>query len=383
MKVVAKNSFRSLATLASGVLAVTPAYALLRMNDGRDQVYVTFNTGTSYDSNIFTAGGGQGDFVFNSGLSIDYLRRAGLIGINGNLGWGFSKFDQFSSEDFSTPTMSLELTKSTGRTTGSLSLSASQSSKPDIDANVRTTAWNYSTGLSLRYPVIERYSLAGQFGYSLTDYTDNGTTLVDLSTYTASTDLYYSWTSERDLIFGYRYRLSETSANSTSTDHSFSTGVSGKLLAKLNGSARIGYQVRTSESSTGGADTTSNGINASVSSTWTVNRRLSLTGTLARDFNTTSTDSSTEGTTVTIDGQYAVNAKLSLNARASVGRNDYLDSAAANRQDNYYSYGTGFSYAFNPHLSISGSYDYFSNSSSTALSNFDRHIFSLNLSSRW
>jgi len=381
-QVATRNPLRILFASAATLVAALPSHALLRFNDGRDQIYVTFTAGAIYDSNIYTANGGDGDLIFNSGLSLDYLRRAGLIGINGSIGWNITNFDKFSDENFSAPSYSLELTKSTGRTTGSLNLNARETSKPDIDANIRTRAWNYDAGLSLRYPVIERYSIAAQLGYAVIDYNDNSAGLVDLDTYTASADLYYTWTSERDLFFGYRHRHSETSSTSSSVDHNLSAGVSGKILSKLNGSVRVGYQIRDTQPIVG-PDETFNGVSASASVTWTVNRRINATASLARDFSTTSTDTNTESTTFTLDGQFAVNAKLSLNARASIGTNEYLDSAAAGREDTYYSVGAGFTYALHEHLTISGGYDFFSNSSTNALSDFNRHTVSLNLTSRW
>lgn len=383
MKVANRTSIAAAITLSAALSAGPKAMALLRMNDGRDQVFVTLSGGVAYDSNIYSANGGGGDFLTNAGLSIDYLRKAGLIGVNGSIGWSFSQFDKFAGENFSTPSMNLELTKSTGRTTGSLSMGVARSNKPDIDANIRTESWDYHSTLALRYPVIERYSIAGSLGYSARDYTDNGTALYDQQSYTASSDLYYTWTSERDLFFGYRYRQTDSNGSNTSTDHGLSAGVSGKILAKLNGSLRVGVQERITQPSGGGPEENHTGINAAMSATWTVTRRLSTTTTIARDFNTTSTGSNTESTTLTVDGQYAVNAKFSLNARASAGINDYIDSTAGDRRDTFYSYGVGFSYIIHPHLTISGSYDYFSNSSSIALSDFDRHSVSLNLSSRW
>lgn len=382
MKTVHRRPVRIPLALLAGLAATHEGHALLRFNDGRDQIYLTYSAGASYDSNIYTASGGDGDVVFTSGLSLEYLRRAGLIGINGNIGWGFSKFASFSGEDFATPTLGLEFNKSTGRTTGSLTLNASQTTKPDINTNIRTEALNYGAGLNLRYPVIERYSLAGNFNYGITDYTDNSAGLSDLHTYSAGVDLFYAWRSDRDLVFGYRYRHSDTSADTVSTDHNINAGISGKIWGKLNGGIRVGLQQRTAET-IAGPDETFTGVTASASTTWTVSKRVSLTGTLARDFNTTSTSTNTESTTFTLTGQYAVNARLSLNAQAGTGINDYLDSTAGNRSDNYYSYGVGFTYVFHPHLTIGGNYDYFSNSSTVALSEFDRHIFSLNLTSRW
>ncbi len=158
----------ALALLLACAIICTPAPALvtLNLNDGHDHVYVTASLGASHDSNVFAKNNGPGDFVFTTGLVAEYVRRAGWIGVNGSVGVSGAHFASLKGEDFSNPNFNLEFTKQSGRTTGSLTLSATRSSRADAAVNIRTTSWNYSAGLNLAYPIIERFKATATLGYS-------------------------------------------------------------------------------------------------------------------------------------------------------------------------------------------------------------------------
>lgn len=368
--------------LATGMLFALSAresHALLKFNEGRDQIFVSASLTVGYDSNIFASSAGEGDIFTNSSLSLEYMRRAGLIGVNGSLSWNLGSFASNTSQNFSNPAMRLEFVKNTGRTTGSITFDAQRQSQADPNVNFRTDSWNYNAGLNWKYPVIERYSLAGSFGYGLLDYVDNSAGLTDLSTYTASTDLFYTYTSQRDIIAGYRIRVSETSAQNQTTDHAFTAGISGKILAKLNGTIRAGYQVR-QESSSG--DTFSS-YTASASTTWTVNKKLSVTGTLNKDFSTTATESSVDTTSFNLDAQYVLRHRWSLYSGVGVGYSEFLNGIDGGREDHYFTWSVGVSYSLNDHFKASLTYSYFQNWSNRARSEFERNSISLNITSRW
>lgn len=360
-------------------LSTVSAWALLKFNEGRDQIFVTGTLSVGYDSNIFATKDGEGDFVTNSSLALEYARRAGLISVNGNVAWNLGSFASNASEDFANPSMGLELVKNTGRTTGSFTLGASRQSQADANVNQRTDAWNYNAGLNWKYPVIERYSLSGSFGYGLLDYTDNSSALVDLSTYSASTDLFYTYTSQRDLFAGYRIRLSESSADSKSTDHAFTVGVSGKILSKLNGTVRFGYQIREEEPS----GDIFGSYTAAASTTWAINKRLSLTGTLSKDFSTTATESTVDTTRANLDAQYVFNHRWSLYSGIGGGYSEFLNGVDNGREDYYFTWSTGVNYTLNDHFKASLTYSYFQNWSNRSISNFERNSITLFLSSRW
>lgn len=360
-------------------LSTTSAWALFKFNEGRDQIYVNTSVSAGYDSNIFAQKDGEGDVVTNGTLALEYARHAGMIGVNGQIGWNIGKFASNASEDFSNPSLNLEFVKDSGRTTGSFTLSATRQSQADANVNQRTDSWSYNAGLNWKYPVIERYSLAGTFGYGLIDYVDNSAGLTDLTTYTASGDVYYTYSSQRDIIAGYRIRQSDTSAGGGTTDHSFTAGVTGKILAKLKGTVRAGYQIRQD------GDTGKNygSTTASASATWTVNKRFTLTGTLNKDFSTTATDSSVDTTSFNLDAQYALRNHWSLYSGIGVGYSDFLNGSDAGRTDHYFTWSAGVNYSLNEHFKASLTYSYFQNWSTREASNFDRNSITLNLSSRW
>jgi len=382
---------------ALGLLALVaqPAHALLRFNEGRDQVYVTAFIGAGYDSNVFTRAGGDGDLVISGGAGIEYARRAGLIGINANLSWTFSRFSTYAAEDFLNPSASLEFTKGTGRTTGSLQLHSSRDSRPDPTEGLRTESWNYGANLNVRYPVIERYSVAGNAGWSRVDYQDGGTAFSDLDTYTLGTELFYSWRSDRDLLFGYRYRTSDAQFQSTSYDHSVYAGVSGRIVGKLSGNARVGWTTRTIQYPGAAPDDTNDGLYASVSATLPATKKATFTLTLSQDFNTTSSNYQTRATTVDLTGQFSHTVKFSTNAFVGAGYTEFISGYSplsgtptagfngADRNDYYGTAGFGANYMLNSHLTLSGNYTSYRNWSDLPAYEFARHSIGITLSTRW
>ena len=377
---------------AAGVLmlgaAMLPCAALVNLNDGRDKIHVTGSVSFAWDSNIFAHQGGEGDYVMSAGFITDYARRAGLIGVDASMTINASRFNKFTTEDFKNPSFSLEFTKESGRTTGSLALSAARESQADTAANIRDQAWLYSAGLNLKYPVIERYSLSGGANYSYHNYLDN-TALVNLKTYSANLDLFYVYTSDRDLFGGYRYRQEETSADSKYTDQAFTLGLSGKILPKLNGTVNAGYQIRNSRDILrsnylyGVIDSQYTSWTSSVSLTWSLSKRFSVSGQLSKDFNTTSTNDTTDTLMASLNAQYTFSAKFSVSGGVDFSNNRFLGPSGGGRVDTFFSSSISFNYSFNDHLKASLSETAATNWSTSPFADFSRNSVTLGLTSRW
>jgi len=370
----------ALAAALSALLACPPVHALVSLNDGRNQIYVTANASFSWDSNIYANATSGGDYLFNAGLGLELKRRAGLISVDGSIGIDATQFADNTAENSLNPRFRTEFSKQSGRTTGVLSLGAARQSRADSAANLRSESWLYDVALNLKYPVIERYSVAGSIGYSRLDYLNNAI-LVDLQTFSASADLFYVYTSERDLFAGYRYRHGETSASSSFDDHAFTVGVSGKILPKLNGVVRVGYQLR---QPSGTAEDSYTALTASAATTWNVSRRLSLTGQAAKDFSTTSTNLNIDALTFSLDAQYAMNSKLSFGSGVGYGINEFLGTPGADRKDEFFTWNLGASYkVLDERLTVALMYAYLRNWSTLDYSDFERNSVNLNLSSRF
>jgi len=355
------------------------AVALVKSAEGRDELAVTGSLATGYDSNINSAHEGKSDIITSTTLAVEFARNAGLIGVNGELSWTRADFAENAAESFSDPSLNLKFSKIKGRATGSIILSAARESQADPALNQRTVSWNYNTAFNWKYPVIDRYSLGGTLSYGMVDYTGPTTTLTDLTTKSASTDLFYKYNSQRELLAGYRIRQSDTSANNQSIDHAITTGVSGKILAKLKGEIRAGYQLRQDEASGQSFGSTT----ASAVVTWAINRRFNLTATVDKDFRTTATESSVDNLSFNLDAEYALTYQWALFTGLGTGQSQFLNGTELDRSDYYATWRTGASYTLNQHLRISLNYSFFVNQSNRSTSSFDRNTFTLNLSSRW
>ncbi len=198
--------------------------------------------GVAHDSNVFSASNGAGDFIYSSEVNTKHSRRAGWIGLNANVAIPAGHFGVIRGQDFNDSSIGVELTKQTGRTTGSLTQHAARESRADAAVNTRVFSWNYSAGLNTKYHIAGNYDLAGQFGLSLHKYADE-TVFSNLASYSAGLDLFHVLSTERHVILGYRYRLSETSRDTNSADHAFTGGVHGKVLRGISGTLRAGNTV--------------------------------------------------------------------------------------------------------------------------------------------
>lgn len=375
-----------LAVALGTALLSQQALALVSLNDGTDKIYVTGSVGVTRDSNIFANRAGGGDYVYSGGLSLEYQRKAGWIAVNGNIGVDISKFGKFSEENFQNPRFGLEFTKQTGRTTGALTLSAQRQSRADPTVNIRNTSWNYGAGLNVHYPIIERYSLSGGVGYNLTKYLDNPA-FVDLASYSANISLFYILSETRDVFAGYRYRYSQTPKGTFDTDNSVNIGLSGRIIPRLNGSVSVGYQVRTPSDDPQNKSYKS--VTAAAAVTYSISKKLSLTGRVAKDFSATASDTSIDALTASLDLQYAYSAKLSFSTNVGYGRNrflgpgGYLFGTFIGREDTTFDWGARVSYTYNQHLSLYLSYSYMKNWSNADFADFERGSWSAGASSRW
>ncbi|MFA5262472.1 MAG: outer membrane beta-barrel protein, partial [Opitutaceae bacterium] len=312
-------------------------------------------------------------------LSADYARRAGLIGVDASVSVNSVRYNKLTTENFNNPSFSLEFTKQTGRTTGSLLLGVARESRADSAANIRSESWDYRADLNLKYPVIDRYSLSGGVGVNKRDFVDN-TDLVDSTSISANADLFYVYTTERDLFLGYRYRRERSSIETTNTDHALSFGVSGRILPKLNGSVRGGVQTRISD---GKVKETFDSWMANASTTWNVSKRFMVTGSLSKDFSTTSTNLSTDTLSASLSANFSYSAKWSVGGTAGVGQSKFLGVEGLGRTDTYFSYSFDLNYTMNDHLKAAAAYVFMHNWSSYADADFTRSAYTLTLSSRW
>lgn len=384
-------------------VACPPAHALVSLNDGHDKVYVSASVSVAADSNIFARSNGGSDTVYSTTLAAEYQRRAGWIGVHGNIGVASSKFARFTDESFANPTLGVEFTKQTGRTTGSLNINAARESRAESAVGVRTDSWNYNASLNFKYPIVAAYTLTGAFGYSNRKYVDE-TLFASLATYSATFDLMHIISNERELVAGYRYRYSETSRLSHSEDHGLSLGLSGRIIRGVMGNVRLGYQTRSNKGFTLDPLTRApipvtgkfTSWTSSASAVYAINKKMNVTGGIVKDFSTTAADTSIDTLTATLDTAYTFSSHLSVSGNVAWGRSRFLGEngrihlqeipvlvLGPQREDDYVTWGTSLNYSLNEHLKASLTYAWFENWSNAPDADFIRSSWTLTVSTRW
>lgn len=365
--------------LALALLLLLPqtGSALLNIDGTRNQVFVFGSASFGWDSNLFAENTGRGDYTFSAQTGVEIKRRAGIIGVNATGTLDYLGFGKYREQNAWNPSFSLELNKTTGRTTGALTVQAFRSSKADSAVNLRTQSWNFPLGLNLKYPINDNYYLSSQTNYLNRRYVDAAglTNFTDIS---EGVDIFYTWTSKTDLFAGYRIRYSET-ALGTSTDHSFSLGATGGLFAKMNGTIRAFYQLRR----LGYTGESFNQVGASASVNWNLSQKVNLAGQIARDFNTAATGVTVDSSSTSLNAYYIFTRRFQANAGVSYGRNRFVGRNQPARQDDFFSWDLGASFTWNEHLKMGGSYTYLHNWSTLAFSDFERHGVTFDISSRF
>jgi len=386
---------RAVIVLGAVSLLAPRAAGLIDLNEGRDKVTVTADYGISYDSNLFARSDSPGDSSQSLTLGAAYNRQAGILGFNATASIARARFQRYSEEDYTNPSLALDLRKNDGRLTGALSLKAQRESRSDDAANVRANSWNYTAGLNLRYPVNDRYHLASESDVSIRDYVGNptadaspgspaaGTRLYDLSSYAEAIDLYYAYSSKLDLLGGYRIRYGEASGGSHTWDEAFTVGGTGAILPKLSGTIRGGYQTRDVSGPDGGHY---DDVTGSFMLAWPLSRQITFNFQTAKDFMTAATDVSVDATSVDLSATIKPNfrVKIALTGEAGYTSSRYLGPRGAvdgvSREDRTWSFLVKLSVPIKDHFAAEFACGYLSNDSNLDLSKYRRRTASLDLS---
>lgn len=384
-----------LAVILAACIACLPAHALVTFNDSHDRIYVNGTFGVTSDSNIFANSDNASDFVYSSGFSLEYVRRAGWIGVNAGVSAGASWFGKHKSQNFSNPSYNLELTKQSGRTTGSFTLSGAKESRADAAVNIRSTSWNYNAGLNVKYPA-GNYTFTGSFGYANRKYLDEAA-FASLSTYSAALDVFHMLSGEREMIGGYRYRYGETSRHTSTTDHAIHAGLSGKLIRGVVGSLRVGWQTRIPHGGVEAGERYSSWtFGGGSSGTYAINKTTNVSLSLSKDFSTAATGSSVDAFSPTLSTTHAFNSRWSVSGSVGYGGTRFLGNSGRlvlspgpppvlgpARHDTYANWSAALNYALNEHFRWNLSYSWFQNWSTLPYADFVRSSWGLNLASRW
>jgi len=364
-----------------GLLATTPGYSLVTFNDGQNSIFVNVTTGMSWNSNINSSAAKMSDGIWSTSVGVNFSRRAGIISIDANATANISRFNSHSEENFANPDMSLSLSKHSGRTTGTLTLSGARQNRADSAANIRNESWYYNAQGNLKYPVISRYSLTFGGGFNERTFRNAPGYLVNDRVTNWSTGLDYAYTDQTSLTASYRGRYGETSAHDSYYDHAFLVGVSGKLLPKLTGNFSMGYQKRDNTKKWQGSHSS---MTMSGSANWRINPRFNASLFASKDFSVASTNVHTDTLNVGTSLSYSMGPRFSLSGGVNGGESRFLGAAGGGRKDQFFGANVGASYTvYGDYLRLHLGYSYHRNWSNTSISDYDSDSISLSASSRF
>jgi hypothetical protein len=332
-----------------------------------------------HDSNIFSEANAQSDTIVKSSVGAELVRRRGIIAVDATASLDYVHYGRFTEQTGWHPGFRADFDKSSGRTTGKLSVHAYRTNRAETAVNIRTTSWNVPVELSIKYPVNEKLYLTSDTGFLRRTYSRDRT-LVDYTDYSQGVDAFYVYNSRIDLLAGYRVRLSETRLGQAQ-DHGLSIGATGGLLPKVNGTLRLGYQWRDQSGSFG--DSQHGQFTVFSALTWLPTRKLNFSLQAGRDYITTAIGSTVDTLGLSLLGTYSFNRRLDLEAGVSYGRNLFVDQGAARREDDFVSWNAGATYTFSERLKLGANYQHHTNWSTLSFSDFERTNFSFEVSSRF
>ena len=364
--------------LLAVLLASTQAYGLLTLEGGKAQVGVIGRASFNWDSNLFNNANSEDDSYELLVAGITYDRNAGIIGVKGSAIWSFDFFNKFSSENSADPELKLGFSKARGKTTGALEFTYHLSSQADDAANQRTRLAEFGTNLTVQYPLNQRFSLTSTTEVQKHGYKDIA--FYDNDTFSESLDAFMAYTSKLDIFAGYRYRFTNAQGQPDTVDHAFTVGVRGKILPKLDGTFRIGYQVRDiRQIDTGSLD----GVTASASFLWAPRSRILVSSQISKDFSTTSTALSSDGLAWFNQVQVTTSWRIAMTAGAGYSQSKYYSLSEHVRTDDRFYWQLGASYPITTNINAEATFIHSENWSTESFADYTKEFVSLGIAAKF
>jgi hypothetical protein len=364
--------------LLAALTASTQVHGLLTLEGGKAQVGVIGRAYFNWDSNVFNNSNEQDDTFTVLVAGATYDRNAGIIGVQGSAIWTFDFFNRFDDENSANPTLKLSFIKAQGKTTGTLGFTYRRISQADDAANQRTRLGEFETRLVVQYPINERFSLTSTTEVADRGYRDNA--FFDNNTYAQSLDAFRVYTSKLDLLAGYRYRFTDAEGQPDSMDHAFTVGVNGKLLPKIDGSLRVGYQVRDIRMASAG---TLDGVTASASLVWSPRNRVLVSTQISKDFSTTSTALSSDSLTWFNSVQFTTGSKIVLTAGIGYSQSKYYAVDLHVRTDDHFYWRLGANYPITTNIAAEATFTSSQNWSTYSFADYTKEFVSVGIAAKF
>lgn len=368
------RSRRTAAALLAAITLAAPASLMGFWEVARGEVVLHTTARGTYDSNVFAQTEADDDFYFSLIPELQFLRRAGLGTIDARAGIDFTRFVDFTSEDYENIFASLNISypvSPQSPLSGGFSTAYTESSGVNDYLNTRIRQEMFSIGLNSVYKVSPRFGLRNSLSYNTT----NVEIFSDVESYSGTLGAQWAYSPTLAFFTDYRLRRSRSTGADELTghkvdnlDHAVFVGATGKLMPRLSGSASFGYQQ--TDARGGGSDSSLFVTAAELA--WALQRVTDITLGIARDMDVSPTDQSVESTSVTLGLTHRVEPKIELNTY--VGYREFQFQGAGGRSDETFRAGAGMDYTFTRYWSAGAGYDYTDNDSSSGFADYRRHM---------
>lgn len=372
-------------TASNGYLAALVAFGLISYSTvtfgffevARGEIFLHTTTTAAYDSNIYARSEGGSDFYVSLIPELQFLRQAGRGTIDLRAGVDFTRFFDFTAEDFEDFFAGLAITypvAADSPLSGGLQAGFAEQTRVDEFLNTRVRSEQTLISLSTHYEVSERLGLRNSLGYDQTTINN----FSNIQSVTGMLGLQWTYSPHLDWFVDYRLRRAQSSGDEAfardeveNTDHALFVGATGVLAPRLTGVASVGYQ----QTNARGAGPGRGLIVTHVVVEWDWRPRTDVTLTLNRDLDISPSDETVETTGALLSIQHQIDPKIGLRGRFNYRLLDFRGQNS--RQDHGFIFGAELAYLLSRYWNAGLSYDLTINDSNRTESDFTRQIIQI------
>lgn len=358
-----KNIIRFSAILA--MVSAAQAAPFLAVGDGAE-IFLTGTLGVRVDDNIYLAKDATNDVIFdiNPGLSFTFGKDAT---VKGSLTYveAFANYTDNSRLNTNLASLVFATSYDDGKLKLGFGSAYRQLNQNTADVQGLTKRDNYTINGKFEVAATEKSSFAVGALFDRTQYKRAG--FANTEIIEVPVDYFYKITPKVDLSFGYRYRATDLSLGSNSTDSYYNIGARGEFTPKLTGRFTVGLNQRKFDPK---GDETLPGVSAAFD--YALTPKTSLNFGMSNDFGSS--------------GQGLQQKNLTFNAgiTSQIADDWSLSTTLSYRKINYYTRTDDFlegqigaNYIINATVTITGAYAYRNNSSPVKSTEFTNNVFSL------
>jgi opacity protein-like surface antigen len=362
------------ALLLGAASFVAPASLSAFWEVARGEVILHTTGRATYDSNIYAESNAQDDIYFSFIPELQFLRQAGLGTIDARTGVDFTRFADFSGENYEDFFASLNVTypvRSGSPLSGAFTAAYTQHSGVNEYLNSRIKEDIFSIGLNTRYRFGQRLGLRNSLSYSR----NNVDIFSDVEAYSGTLGLQWAYSEALAFFTDYRLRTTRSIGEGDAArsrvdnlDNAIFFGATGRLAPRLDGTASVGYQHSNARKQ--GSNRTLFVTSAELA--WAFLPQTDLTLGVSRDLDVSPTDQTVEASAISLGLAHRIDPKIRLDGY--IGYREFSFQGGDRRSDDTFQLGAGMSYEFTRHWNAGANYDYTNNDSTRAQADYRRHV---------